>query len=52
MPIGLDFSAFLAMGQALGADQQLLAELLPSVEGMALAALRADGHDEGMIDGE
>lgn len=46
IPIGLDFGAILSMGAAMRADQQMLAELLPSVEGAALAALRTDPQEE------
>jgi hypothetical protein len=38
-PFGLDFGAVLAMGAALGADQRMLAELLPAMEKAALDRL-------------
>ena len=44
-PVGLDFGAVLAMGQALGADSRMLAELLPIAEGAALGALQGTGDD-------
>ena len=36
---GMDFGALLALGAALGADQRLLAELLPAMEKAALDRL-------------
>lgn len=45
-PIGLDFGAILAMGAALGAEPRLLAEVLPAVEGAALAMLAGDPDDD------
>lgn len=47
---GLDFGAVLAMGEAMGADRQMLAEVLPEVEACALGALARD--DDEVTDGE
>ena len=45
--IGLDFGAVLALGAAMGADQRMLAELLPTMETAALSRLADDrGADE------
>lgn len=45
--IGLDFGAVLAMGAAMGADQRMLAELLPVMEKAALDRMAPDdGGDE------
>lgn len=45
-PVGLDFGAILAMGEALDADRRMLAEVLPAVEGAALDALAGDPADD------
>lgn len=42
-PFGLDYGAVLAMGQALGADAELLAGALPGIE----AAMLSAGDDGG-----
>ena len=44
-PIGLDFGTMLAMGDAMGADRRMLAELLPAVEGEALAMVNGQIDD-------
>jgi hypothetical protein len=41
----LDFGAIMQMGTALGADLQLLAEVLPAVEGEIISALAEAGED-------
>lgn len=46
MPIGLDFGAVLAMGQAMGADADMLAEALPIAETAILAALDLGGDGD------
>lgn len=44
---GLDFSAVLALGAVRGADMGLLAEVLPAIEQVMLAALRGEeGSDD------
>lgn len=44
---GLNFATMLAMGEALGADLALLAEVLPAVEAARLTGLADDsGGDE------
>lgn len=45
---GLDFGAALAMGQALGAPADLLAEVLPAVEQVLVR--RANGDPENISD--
>ncbi len=42
-PIGLDFAAVLMMGAALGADAEMLAEVLPEVEDARIMGLRSKG---------
>lgn len=49
-PTGLDMGAALALGQAMGCDMELLAGVLPSVEGALLA--RAASDDEDALPGE
>lgn len=44
-PFGLDFGAIMTMGQALGVDRALLAEVLPGVEAAILAGLRGEGDE-------
>ncbi len=45
---GLDFGAVLALGAARAADMALLAEVLPTIEQVMLAALRGEeGDDDG-----
>ena len=44
--IGLDFGAVLAMGAALGADQRMLAELLPAMEKAAVDRLTTTEDDD------
>lgn len=44
-PVGLDFGAVMSMAQARGADLDLVAALLPDIEGVILKALR-DARDE------
>ena len=51
-PVGMEFGAVLAMGQALRADQEMLAELLPAVEAHALALLSGGDKAEEEDDGE
>lgn len=46
-PVGLDYGAVLAMGEALGADAELLAGALPGVEAAMLSTRDDDGGDEG-----
>lgn len=43
MPIGLDFGAVMQFGAAIGADLQLLADVLPDIEGQVVG----EYHDEG-----
>lgn len=43
--LGLDFGAVLALGQAQGADVELLAEVLPEIEPLVLAAFQPDDED-------
>jgi hypothetical protein len=45
--IGLDFGAVLALGAALGADQRMLAELLPAMEKAALDRLIDPAAEDG-----
>lgn len=47
-PIGLDFSAVMAVAAVQGVDVEMLAEVLPSFETVLLAALNegeAEGHE-------
>jgi len=43
--VGIDFGAYLMMGDVLNADQGLLAQVLPIIERAALEMLRPE--DEG-----
>lgn len=45
VPVGLDFGAVLQMGEALGADSELLAETLPDFEAAVMASLNDDIED-------
>jgi len=45
-PIGLDFGAVMAMGDALGCDLPLLAEVLPFVEYAIVEGASDDGDEE------
>ncbi len=49
-PVGLDFAAALAFGGARGCDQQLLADVLPALEGALLARHRQGDEDDEMMD--
>ena len=49
MPVGLDFTAVMAVGAALNADGAMLADVLPDVEVALLNGLREEG---GGDDGE
>lgn len=49
-PTGLDMTAALALGEAMGCDMELLAAVLPTAEGALLA--RAAGDDEDALPGE
>lgn len=51
-PIGLDFGAALALGQALDADMGLLADVLPAVETAVLARWRGNSDTETFDDQE
>lgn len=42
-PYALDYGAVLAMGDAMGADRALLADVLPAVENAILAGLDGEG---------
>ncbi len=42
-PYGLDFGAVMQVGQALGADAALLADVLPQIETVVLLALKGEG---------
>lgn len=44
-PFGLDFGAVLMMGAAMGADLELLADVLPDVEAARIAGLRGEGGE-------
>jgi hypothetical protein len=46
-PFGLDMGATLLMGQAMGVDMALLADVLPSVEAAIIAAMDDEGEEEG-----
>jgi hypothetical protein len=45
VPVGLDFVAVLKMGEALGADAELIAEALPDFEAAVLASFNDDLDD-------
>nr|WP_206518673.1 hypothetical protein [Sphingosinithalassobacter tenebrarum] len=42
----MDFGAVLEMGRQMGADGGLLADVLPGVEAVLIAAMRADDGDQ------
>lgn len=44
-PVGLEFGTVLAMGEALEADAQLLARVLPGVEAAIIAGLTDEGGE-------
>lgn len=44
-PVGLDFGAVMAVAQARRADLDLVADLLPEIEGVILKALREARED-------
>lgn len=44
--IGLDFGAVIALGEAMGADTSLLAEVLPDIERTILDAIHGGGEEE------
>lgn len=46
MPVGLDFGAFLKMGEHLGADMALLAGVLPRVEPIIISNLVGDEPEQ------
>ena len=50
-PVGLEFGTVLAMGEALDADAQLLARVLPGVEAAILVGMNDDGEGEEVSDG-
>ncbi len=43
-PFALDFGAVMAMGQALGVDTALLADVLPTVEAVIVNRLAEEGE--------
>lgn len=45
VPIGLDHASIMLRGAAVGADTELLAEVLPDFEAVVIAGLTAD--DDG-----
>lgn len=48
---GMDFGSVMAIGTALGADMELLADALPGVETARIAGLSdAEGDDDGSDD--
>lgn len=44
-PYGLDFGAVMQVGQALGADTALLADILPQIETVVLLALKGEDQN-------
>jgi hypothetical protein len=44
-PFALDFGAVMTMGQALGADPEMLADVMPAAQAAIIAALAPDGDD-------
>lgn len=46
VPVGLDFGAVMAIGGGLGADLELIAEVLPDVEHALLSALAEEADEE------
>jgi hypothetical protein len=46
VPAGLDFGAIYRTAEALDADVELLAEVLPSVEAAIVASFSGDGEGE------
>jgi hypothetical protein len=48
-PFALDYGAALALGQAMGADMEMLADVLPGAEA---AILKRSPADEPAADGE
>ncbi len=42
-PFALDFNAVMTMGAALGADPEMLADVLPAAEAAIIANLTPDG---------
>lgn len=44
-PYGLDFGSVMVMGEALGVDAELLAEVLPGAEEAILSSFAADDDD-------
>jgi len=51
-PYGLDFGAIMTMGAALGADLELLADVLPGIEAARIGGLSGEeeGDDHGSDD--
>ena len=47
---GLDYGAALALGTALSADMELLAEILPDVEAALVRRANGDGSDDAEVD--
>ncbi len=47
---GLDYGAALALGAALSADMELLAEILPDVEAALVRRANGDGSDDAEVD--
>lgn len=44
-PFALDFGAVMIMGAALGADAEMLAEVLPAAEAAIIGGLSSDNDD-------
>ena len=50
VPVGLDYGAALMLGEAMGADLDLLADILPSAEAALVSRFAGDGGDSGFFD--